>query len=233
MAVTACKLETFDYYQELARSAFADMLHDTERNNKYSIALKEAIEKMKMNGKQAHVLDIGTGSGLLAMLAAKFGADSVVTIETYTPVANIAREIIAKNGFANKIKMVCKHSRMVRVGEGLDMERKANILVAEVFDTELIGEGAITTYNEAHKYLMEEECICVPDAAQIYVQIVDSDLATLWYKFKDFIVGGKNILQAPREVNLKYIFFLKKKIQTKLFYRFFIVQELTQSMTYN
>lgn len=134
------------------------------------------------------------------MLAARYGADSVVTIETYTPVANIAREIIAKNGFADKIKMVCKHSQYVRVGAGLDMERKANILVAEVFDTELIGEGAIKTYNEAHKHLMEADCICVPSSAQVYVQIVESDLAASWYRFKDFYVDGKKILGAPRKV---------------------------------
>lgn len=202
MEVTNSKIETFDYYQELARSSFADMLHDTERNQKYGLALKEAIEFMKRNGREAHVLDIGTGSGLLAMLAARYGADSVVTIETYAPVATIAREIIEKNGFASKIKLICNHSKFVRVGENLDMERKANILVAEVFDTELIGEGAITTYNEAHKYLMEKDCICVPDSAKIYVQIVESNLAASWYNFKDFYVDGKKVLQAPREVSL-------------------------------
>lgn len=36
-----------------------------------------------------------------------------------------------------------------------DMPRRANILVTEVFDTELIGEGAIGTFNHAHKYLLE------------------------------------------------------------------------------
>ena len=34
------------------------------------------------------------------------------------------------------------------------MARKANILVTEVFDTELIGEGAIATFNLAHKHLL-------------------------------------------------------------------------------
>lgn len=75
------KSDMFDYYQEVARSAFADMLHDTERNEKYSLALLEAIKTMQSRGKKANVLDIGTGTGLLAMLAAKHGADSVVTIE--------------------------------------------------------------------------------------------------------------------------------------------------------
>ena len=79
------KGELFDYYQEVARSAFADMLHDNERNRKYSMAIKEAITTVKENGKKAYVLDIGTGTGLLAMLAAQHGADSVVTIEAFSP----------------------------------------------------------------------------------------------------------------------------------------------------
>lgn len=40
------KDEYFDLYQEIARSAFADMLHDYERNRKYYEALKKAIDKM-------------------------------------------------------------------------------------------------------------------------------------------------------------------------------------------
>lgn len=51
--------EDYDFHQEIARSAFADMLHDTERNKKYYRALQLAIEKMHADGKQANVLDIG------------------------------------------------------------------------------------------------------------------------------------------------------------------------------
>jgi type III protein arginine methyltransferase len=50
------KDETFDYYQEVARSAFADMLHDTERNRKYSEGLRQAIEFVHKKGNKAHVV---------------------------------------------------------------------------------------------------------------------------------------------------------------------------------
>lgn len=46
---------------------------------------------------------------------------------------NVAREVITKNGFKDKIKIISKHSTKVTVG--IDMDQKANILVAEVFDT--------------------------------------------------------------------------------------------------
>ena len=41
------------------------------------------------------------------------------------------------------------------------MDERANILVTEVFDTELIGEGAISTFNHAHDYLLTEVRILV------------------------------------------------------------------------
>lgn len=36
----------------------------------------------------------------------------------------------------------------------MDMDQRANILVTEVFDTELIGEGAIGVFNHAHEELL-------------------------------------------------------------------------------
>lgn len=194
--------EVFDYYQEVARSGFADMLHDTERNRKYSIAIRESIESMHRKGKKANVLDIGTGTGLLAMLGALHGADSVVTIEAFSPVSHIAREIIEKNGFKNHIKIINKHSTEVTVGKGKDIEQKANILVAEVFDTELIGEGAIKTYNQAHKNLMEKDCICIPDSASIFVQIVDCPSVIKWNSFLPLDFLGECAVKCPENVRI-------------------------------
>ena len=36
-----------------------------------------------------------------------------------------------------------------------DLLEKANILVTEVFDTELIGEGALGTFHHAHTNLLQ------------------------------------------------------------------------------
>lgn len=69
--------------------------------------------------------------------------------------ANCAAKIIEENGFENKIKLVRKHSTKMTVGKDGDMPKRANILVTEVFDTELIGEGALSTFRHAHKVLLE------------------------------------------------------------------------------
>ena len=60
------------------------------------------------------------------------------------------------------------------------MKERANILVTEVFDTELIGEAAIATFNHAHKFLLTKDCIVVPSEGVMYAQVVNSDVASKW-----------------------------------------------------
>lgn len=42
-----------------------------------------------------------------------------------------------------------------------DMQEKANILVTELFDTELIGEGALPSYEHAHLHLVQVRAMSV------------------------------------------------------------------------
>jgi len=69
--------------------------------------------------------------------------------------ADCAAQIIKENGFEDKIKLIRKRSTKMTVGKDGDMMKRANILVTEVFDTELIGEGALSTFRHAHEVLLE------------------------------------------------------------------------------
>jgi protein arginine N-methyltransferase 7 len=51
------------------------------QNKKYYAATQEAVKKIKSTGRQIHMLDIGTGSGLLAMMAITSGADTATACE--------------------------------------------------------------------------------------------------------------------------------------------------------
>lgn len=64
----------------------------------------------------------------------------------------IARQVIAQNGYSDVIHICPKRSTEMT---NEDMPSRANILVTEVFDTELIGEGALLTFAHAHSHLME------------------------------------------------------------------------------
>lgn len=69
--------------------------------------------------------------------------------------AKCAIKIMQENGLDNRIKLVHKRSTKMTIGKDGDMVKKANILVTEVFDTELIGEGALSTFSHAHENLLE------------------------------------------------------------------------------
>lgn len=51
------------------------------QNKKYFLALGKAIQLKRDKGEKVHVLDIGTGTGLLSMMAASLGADTVTACE--------------------------------------------------------------------------------------------------------------------------------------------------------
>ncbi|XP_065213490.1 protein arginine N-methyltransferase 7 [Planococcus citri] len=183
--------DAFDYSQQIARSAYADMLHDTDRNRKYYDALKISIDKVHASGKKAYVLDIGTGTGILSMMAARCGADAVFACEFFKPMSACAEKIIALNGFKDKIKVIHKGSTQLTVGENGDLPHRANILVTEVFDTELIGEGAVKTFTHAQQELLEDNPIVIPSVGRVYAAVFESDLVNRFNKLHDLYVDDK------------------------------------------
>ena len=64
-----------------------------------------AIEKYLQKG--AEVADIGTGSGILAITAIKFGAERATAIDNDPLVIDVAKENAQTNGVSNKIDFSC------------------------------------------------------------------------------------------------------------------------------
>ncbi|XP_053175311.1 protein arginine N-methyltransferase 7 [Scomber japonicus] len=189
--------EEYDYHQEIARSCYADMLHDHDRNEKYYQGIRAAVARVKARGEKAIILDIGTGTGLLSMMAVTAGADYCYAVEVFKPMATAAQSIVEKNGFSDKIKIINKHSTDVTVGPDGDMQMKANILITELFDTELIGEGALPSYEHAHHNLVQEGCEAVPHRATVYAQLVESELLWSWAQLQEVEVEGTRLVPPP------------------------------------
>lgn len=168
----------YDMRNEIARSAYTDMLHDNERNKKYYQATVKAVRRLKDRGKKIHMLDIGTGTGLLAMMAVRSGADGSTACEAFGPIANVAKKIVEKNGFGEKISVIGKRSTDLELKKDGHILSRANLLVTELWDTELIGEGALPTLRDACCRLLEPDFVSVPAAATVYAQVVGSE--SLW-----------------------------------------------------
>ncbi len=144
-----------------------EMLNDHQRNVAFERALGKAVTPDSV------VLDIGSGTGLLAMMAARAGAGETISCEMVVPLAELAREMVARNGFAGKIRIRGKKSTELSVGE--DMPRKANLLVTETVDCGLLGEGIVPSITHAKANLLTEDARIIPRAATVYALLVESE----------------------------------------------------------
>ena len=134
------------------------MLGDENRNRAYEAAIRATV-------RDKRVLEIGTGAGLLALMAARAGATHVTTCETIPLIAERAREIIARNGFAHRITVLAKKSTLVDVPG--DMAQPADVLITETFASGLITEGVLRAVEHAHEVLLSDDAIVIPRSASI------------------------------------------------------------------
>lgn len=140
------------------------MLRDGSRNAAYRQAI-EALAPGRI------VLDIGTGSGLLAMLAARSGAAHVHACEASPILAATAREIISANGLADRITVhACHSSRLDRVR---DLGGGAELVVSEILAHDLLGEQVLTSLAHARAELTAPGAVFLPEKASIRVALAD------------------------------------------------------------
>jgi Flp pilus assembly protein TadD len=159
------------------------MLNDVRRNDAFEAAIVAALAQ---TGPDARVLDIGTGSGLLSMMAARAGAQSVTACEMVPIIADMARQIIADNGYSNRITVHTAPSTELRVGEHLD--ERADILVSEILSSDLLTEHVIDTFEDAHARLLKPDAIVIPRAASAIGCLVESQVLAD-YVFVDQVSG--------------------------------------------
>jgi len=153
------------------------MLNDIQRNSAYRIALTKAVAQLKSEGKEARVLDIGSGTGLLAMMAARAGADHVTTCEQNEALVAIAQENVKRAHTRYPmctVVVIGKLSTNITVGPGLDMEKKANILVSEIVDSMLLRESIIPTLHHAMDELVQPDAIIIPWGGKLTFMVFES-----------------------------------------------------------
>jgi type II protein arginine methyltransferase len=117
------------------------------------------------------VLDIGTGSGLRAMMAARAGAAHVYACEAKPILAATARETIAKNSLSDKITVFAKHSG--ELDRKHDLVGGAEIAVSEIFSQTLLGEKVLPALRQARTKLCAPGALFLPQQASIRVALAD------------------------------------------------------------
>ncbi|XP_020244934.1 protein arginine N-methyltransferase 7 isoform X2 [Asparagus officinalis] len=100
----------------------------------------------------------------------------VSACESYLPMGKLTRRVLRANGMERMVKLFHKRSDELHVGK--DLDSRADVLVSEILDSELLGEGLIPTLQQAHDMLLVENPKMVPYRAITYGQFVESTF--LW-----------------------------------------------------
>src|SRR5207249_1033056 len=93
---------------------YGRMIADDVRMGGYARAMEELLKPDSV------VLDIGTGTGICALLACRLGARHVYAIEP-ADVIGIAREAARENGFSDRIEFIQNISTQVTLAERADL----------------------------------------------------------------------------------------------------------------
>ena len=171
------KRDKHDYYFG-SYSSFhihEEMLKDTVRTRTY----QRAIMDNPNDFKDKIVLDIGAGTGILSIFAAKAGAKHVYAIE-FAEIAIFAREIIKQNGLEDKITVL--KGKMEEINLPVP---KVDIIISEWMGYFLLYESMLDSVLWARdKYLVDGGKM-LPDRAQLYVAAIEdgnykSQKMTFW-----------------------------------------------------
>jgi type I protein arginine methyltransferase len=152
---TANKDYYFDSYSHYG--IHMEMLKDYHRTTSY----RDAMWRNAYMFKDKVVLDVGCGTGILSMFAARAGARKVIGIDC-SSVAVQAKQIVQDNGFGDVITIL-----QGKVEE-LELEEKVDIIISEWMGYFLLYESMLNTVLYARDHWGAPGVRILPDHANMY-----------------------------------------------------------------
>jgi protein arginine N-methyltransferase 1 len=130
------------------------MLHDHRRTGSYLAAIEEVVRSGDV------VLDLGTGSGILAVAAARAGARRVFAIEA-SDIASVAADVFEINGVGDRVTLIEGWSTDVELPE------PADVLVSEIIGSEPLEEEVLETTLDARQRLLRPDPRVIPSSLRL------------------------------------------------------------------
>jgi hypothetical protein len=138
----------------IARFHFS-MLNDRTRTQAFLDGIAQVVQSGDV------VVDIGTGTGILAMAAARAGAKHVYAIEA-GPIGDVALELVKANHMADRVTVLRGKSSETCLPE------LADVMVAELIGNTPFGEQIIPTALDARKRLLKPDARFVPRQLRVF-----------------------------------------------------------------
>ncbi len=132
------------------------MLSDGVRNK----LLYEAIKTHVSN--ETSFLDVGAGTGVWAILAAKLGAKRVVAIEIEECLIPIIYRHAKENGVAHKIEIIHGNCDDVKI------RGKFDVIVSELFGGDALGERTINSFISLRNRFLAPNGVLIPQKLAMF-----------------------------------------------------------------
>jgi type I protein arginine methyltransferase len=141
-------------------SDYASMIADTVRMRAFEAALERAVKPGSV------VLDLGTGPGIMALLACRLGARKVYAVDPDDSI-ELARELARANGFADRIEFIQESSLAVRLPERVD------VIVSDLRGGVPLYKSHIPAIADARTRFLAPGGILIPGRDRIRVAPLD------------------------------------------------------------
>mmetsp|Transcript_2034 Transcript_2034/g.4594 ORF Transcript_2034/g.4594 Transcript_2034/m.4594 type:complete len:369 (-) Transcript_2034:88-1194(-) len=133
-----------------------EMLEDTVRMDSYRTAILGNASCFE----DKVVLDVGSGSGILAIWAAQAGARKVYAVES-TSMAKFARQLVEANGLADKVEVIqC-------LAEDLELPEQVDLIVSEWMGYMLLRESMFDSVIKARDRWLKPGGALYPSHARL------------------------------------------------------------------
>jgi len=138
------------------------MLSDTVRTAAYQRAVEASVKPGDI------VLDIGTGTGILALFAARAGAGRVYAVEP-SDIIDVAKRIAQRNGLASRIEFI-----QARVEE-VDLPEKADCIVSEWLGVFALQENMLPSIASAIDRLLKPGGKILPETVRLFLSLIEDE----------------------------------------------------------
>jgi SAM-dependent methyltransferase len=138
------------------------MLNDRYRKRLFQKAILEVAQPSDV------VLDLGTGSGILAITAAKAGVKHVYAVEP-TAIIEAARQAAKDNGVDDRITFIRAWA------EDIDLPEKATLLTTDIIGNEPLEMKIWETIADARERLLAPDARLIPAHITSRVCLVEGD----------------------------------------------------------
>lgn len=136
-----------------------ELLDDGERTEAYLRAIADNVRPGDV------VVDLGSGTGILALAAARAGARRVYAIEA-SGFAGVVEAVARRNGYADRITVLGDWSQRVVVPE------PAEVLVAEIIGNDPLGEGVLRFMPDAVGRFLKPGGRVLPERLRVFATLV-------------------------------------------------------------